>query len=269
MHSDQVNKGWISGRQALGRSTQQFVSQWEGLGSGDSTPQLSARSGADRPRRSLSQRQPRSQAAAQLPQFLRPQHPWPPKTQPQPTPHHSLVLDQGGAQQRKGCDPGLLLSGTTDAYTGGTELLCDYTGLTCFNNRLLGDRAWLNLTLRASTPAAGEQTPPWQDGDSHGAKRKPRPISSTGSGHHNTNHTPCTKGLAASTLWGKTWLASIPKPALGTFLAAFTAMAWVQSLVRELRSCKPRSTAKQQQQQKPALAPKITDPHGLHRDTLT
>lgn len=173
MHSGQVNKGWILGRQALGRSTQQFVSQWEGLGSGDSTPQLSARCGADKPRRSLSQRQSRSQAAVQLPQFLQPQHPWPPK--PQPTPHHRLVLDQGGTQQRKGCDPGLLLSGTTDADTGGAELLCDYTGLTCFNNHLLGERAWLNLTLRASTPEAGEQTPPWQDGDSHGAKRKPPP----------------------------------------------------------------------------------------------
>ena len=51
--------------------------------------------------------QPRSQGAAQLPQFLQPQHPDP---QPQPTPHQSLALDLRPTQQRKGGNFGLLLS---------------------------------------------------------------------------------------------------------------------------------------------------------------
>ena len=42
--------------------------------------------------RDLAQRQPRSQAAAQPPPFLQPQHPGP---QPQPTPHHSLAQGLG------------------------------------------------------------------------------------------------------------------------------------------------------------------------------
>lgn len=61
------------------------------------------------PRRGLPQRQPKSQVAPHPPQFLQPQCPDP---QLQPTPHHSLALDLGQSQQRKGCGLGLLLRGT-------------------------------------------------------------------------------------------------------------------------------------------------------------
>ena len=81
------------------------------------TPWLGTRPGHTDPGRSLPQRQPRSQAATPPPQFLQTQRPDP---QSQPAPHHSLALDLGQTQQRKRCGPGLPLSGTVDAYTGGT-----------------------------------------------------------------------------------------------------------------------------------------------------
>ena len=77
--------------------------RWEGVQSGsfprESTLSLSTLKGSlvldlgqTDPGRSLPQKQPRSQAAVQPPQFLQPQCP---DAQHQPTPHHSLALDRG------------------------------------------------------------------------------------------------------------------------------------------------------------------------------
>ena len=112
------------------------------------------------PGRGLPQRQPRSQVAPQPPQFLQPQHP---DAQLQPTPHHSLALDLGQSQQRKGCDPGLLLRGTMVALkfteTAGTSLASATTFFGA-GHTLKGNEAWSILTLMASTPTTGEQTLP-------------------------------------------------------------------------------------------------------------
>ena len=41
-----------------------------------------------------------------------------PQAQPQPTPYHSSALNLGQAPPKKGCNLGLLLNWSTDAYTG-------------------------------------------------------------------------------------------------------------------------------------------------------
>ena len=68
------------------------------------------------PGRRLPQRQPGSQVAVQLPQFMQPQHANP---QPQAILHHNFAVGLVQTQQKKGHDFGLHLSGTVDTYTGG------------------------------------------------------------------------------------------------------------------------------------------------------
>lgn len=74
----------------------------------------------------------------------------PPNSQPQSTPHHSLALDLGQTQQRRRCDLGLLLSRIVDAYTGGTWVPCEHTGLASAAS--LGQGTHREPALRALIP---------------------------------------------------------------------------------------------------------------------
>lgn len=107
---------------------------------------------------------PGHKAATQPPQFLQPQCPHP---QPQPTPHHSPVLDLGQTQWTKGCDFELLLRGTADAYTSEAQVHCDHnstlaSAITSFGkgHTLKGNGALSNPILKTSTPKTGKQTEP-------------------------------------------------------------------------------------------------------------
>ena len=64
-----------------------------------------------------------------------------PQAQPQPTPYHSSALNLGQAPPKKGCNFGLLLNGTLDAYTGSAKACFEGTGLTCLSPTPLGQGA--------------------------------------------------------------------------------------------------------------------------------
>ena len=84
-------------------------------GSSHSTRSLTLELGRTGPARRLPQRRPRP-GAVQLPQFQQSRRP-----NPQPTPHHSLALDLGGMQHRKGSWPWAASGQTTAANPGSTQ----------------------------------------------------------------------------------------------------------------------------------------------------
>ena len=143
------------------------------------------------PGRRLPQRQPRSLVAVQPSQFLQPQCP-----SPQPIPHHSLALDLGQTQQRDTTlccfwvEPQTL---TQTAYKSSVTAQASLaSAITSFGagHAFKGNRAWLNLNFRASTPTTEEQTlsltGQWQPQ----SREEALPQSSTGSRYSNTNHIP-------------------------------------------------------------------------------
>ena len=122
-------------------------------GSSHSTRSLTLELGRTGPARRLPQRQPRP-GAVQPPQFLQSRRP-----NPQPTPHHSLALDPGGTQHRKGHDLGLLLGKPqppTQAAHKPHLLLHSPHLRACTQD----NGACMDLGLRASNPTSGGQTPP-------------------------------------------------------------------------------------------------------------
>ena len=212
-----VNNGSLPARSTPGLPTPHY----------SSVPDL----GQIGPGRGPPQRQPRSQAAAQPPGFLQSSHPGPLH---QPTSHHSLELGLGRTQQRKGHGLGLLLSRGADTCVGGAWVHCDHVGFTCFSSHMLWDRACIQGPWSLTEPdPLGFCSNNW------GAHPTPC-VTATEQRGDPTRHpaqaldtppiTSAIRRMTASTLWGKTWLACIPKT---------------------------------------ALASKIQDSHSLHRDTPT
>lgn len=130
---------WYAYWVALQKRTSQAGNPWGGVlrGSflGRSAPvpptshyRLESDLGLTDPGKAVPYGQPRSPAAAQPPQFLKPSC---------PGLQASLALGLGQTQRGKGHNLGLILSRTLDACMGYAKVTCDPTALTCSSVHLL------------------------------------------------------------------------------------------------------------------------------------
>lgn len=157
------------------------------------------RSGADRSWEKTATEAVQSPGSGRATSVLAALIPWP---QHHTTAHHSLALDLGQTQQRKGCNLQLLLSGTENVgppWSHRSHFLQQSPPLVAAH-ALKGNGTWSNLILRGSNPTTREQTSPCQGENSRGAERRPHTTSSAASGHHNTNHVPCQDDISQHTL---------------------------------------------------------------------
>lgn len=112
-------------------------------------------------------------------------------------PSTCLTLGLRKPQRRKEHGLGLLLGKTKDTCTGGTEILCDSVGLTCFSTQILWERACTRGQGSLTEPnhqsfyfnnRRADSTPDRAVTATELSRRLPT-LSSAHSGYHNTNHT--------------------------------------------------------------------------------